>query len=73
MAYKVHLDSCPFCGRADTAQLIPHGVEISKFFIVRCVVKRGGCGASVTGKTRRLAEMAWNRNPPDDTEEGAAQ
>ena len=72
MAYKVHLDSCPFCGREDTAQLIPHGVGVSKFFIVRCVVKRGGCGASVTGRTRRLAEMAWNRNPPDNEEEGGA-
>ena len=70
MAHKVNLDTCPFCGRGDTAQLIPHGVGFTKFFIVRCVVKRGGCGASVTGKTRRLAEMAWNRNPP---EEGGAE
>lgn len=70
MAYKVHLYVCPFCGK-DTAQLIPHGVGIKKFFIVKCVVKRGGCGASVTGKTRRLAEMAWNRTPPDTTEGGA--
>lgn len=46
MSYKVHLDTCPFCGREDTAQLIPHGIGIAKFFIVRCVVKRGGCGAS---------------------------
>ena len=71
MSYKVHLDSCPFCGNAKAAQLIPHGVGIRRFFIVRCVVKLGGCGASVTGKTRRLAEMAWNRNPPDTKEGGA--
>lgn len=70
MAYKVHLDTCPFCGGENTAQLIPHGIGMAKFFIVRCIVKRGGCGASVTGKTRRLAEMAWNRNPPYDTKEG---
>lgn len=73
MAYKVHLDTCPFCGRADTAQLIPHGIGVTKFFIVRCVVKRGGCGASVTGKTRRLAEKAWNRNPPEEAQEGAGE
>ena len=73
MAYKVHLDTCPFCGRKDTAQLIPHGIGVGKFFIVRCVVKRGGCGASVTGKTRRMAEEAWNRNPPDTPEEGAGK
>lgn len=72
MAYKVHLDTCPFCG-GDKAQLIPHGIGIAKFFIVRCVVKRGGCGAQVTGKTRRLAEKAWNRNPPEDEEEGGAK
>ena len=72
MSYKVHLDSCPFCGNENAAQLIPHGVGIRRFFIVRCVVKRGGCGASVTGKTRRLAEMAWNRNPSDTKEGGAS-
>ena len=66
MAYKVHLDACKFCGRADATQLIPHGTGMTKFFIVRCVVKRGGCGASVTGKTRRIAEAAWNRNPPNN-------
>lgn len=73
MAYKVHLDTCPFCGGEKTAQLIPHGIGIAKFFIVRYVVKRGGCGASVTGKTRRLAEKAWNRNPPEEAEEGGAK
>ena len=26
MSYKAHLDSCPFCGKTDTVQLIPHGV-----------------------------------------------
>lgn len=73
MAYKVHLDACPFCGKGDAAQLIPHGSGYAKFFIVRCVVKRGGCGASVTGKTRRLAEKAWNRKPTDTPEEGGAE
>lgn len=73
MAHKVHLDTCPFCGGENTAQLIPHGIGRAKFFIVRCVVKRGGCGASVTGKTRRLAEKAWNRNPPEDAQEGGAK
>lgn len=73
MAYKVHLDTCPFCGKKDSVQLIPHGGGMAKFFIVRCVVKRGGCGASVTGKTRREAEKAWNRNPPDTPEEGGGK
>ena len=65
MSYKAHLDTCPFCGAEKAAQMIPHGEGVRKFFIVRCVVKLGGCGASVTGKTRRIAERAWNRNPED--------
>ena len=66
MSYKTNFEPCKFCGRNDCVQLIPHGTGREKFWIVRCVVKRGGCGASVTGKTRRMAETAWNRSPSDN-------
>jgi len=66
MSYKAHLEPCRFCGKQDSVQLVPHGVPPHRFFIVKCVIKRGGCGASISGKTRRMAETAWNRKPEDN-------
>ena len=63
MSSRPPLEHCPHCGgtKSTTVQLHPHGVGIKRFFIVECVVKRGGCGASITGKTKRQAIENWNR------------
>ena len=63
MARRPQLLYCPHCGgtKRNTLQLHPHGVGNHRFFIVECVPARGGCGASITGKTKRQAAENWNR------------
>lgn len=61
MSAKITLEHCPFFGNHNSIHLFAHGCGIAKFFIVRCETGLGGCGASVTGATRRLAAENWNR------------
>ena len=66
-----HLKPCPFCGRSDTLVIGSFQVGLqTQYTGVRCVIDRGGCGASGgTGyaddwqrvATEADAVRAWNR------------
>ena len=72
MGKRLFLKECPFCGAGRaTLHLFTHGEGVRKFFIVRCERGLGGCGANITGTTRRDAADAWNRRLYET--EGAAQ
>ena len=58
---KYHLKQCPFCGSATSPRIKAKGTGIKKFFIVQCERNLDGCGANVTGGTRRFAIENWNR------------
>jgi len=67
MAKKFKLLPCPFCGKSESVHILAHGTGIKKFFIVRCERGLDGCGANVTGGTRRFAAENWNRRVRNET------
>ena len=69
MADKIKLKPCPFCGKSESVHLLAHGTGIKRFFIVRCECGLGGCGANVTGATRRFAADNWNRRHGEKVEQ----
>lgn len=62
-AYYVSSDpqirECPFCG-GTRVEVFPNGTPDNRYYIVRCLMKRGGCGASIGGATKEEAIHKWN-------------
>ena len=63
MSSRPRLKCCPHCGGTTrtTVRIHGKGVGMGRFFIVECVHKLGGCGATISGKTKRIAAENWNR------------
>lgn len=55
----LQIRECPFCG-GTRVDVFPNGTPDNRYYIVRCLMKRGGCGASIGGATKEEAIRHWN-------------